>query len=63
MTTTTNFREKEIDDFVSILIKYRDKVSKTEKSSTKFLTDLGIITKNGNITKRYKNICILEAQE
>lgn len=57
------FREKETEEFVSILKKYREKISKTEKSSAKFLKDLGVITEKGNLTSNYRNICIPEVQE
>lgn len=60
---TARSKEKETDQFISILVKYKEKVSRSEKSSKKFLLDLGVITEKGNLKKNYKNICILEDQE
>lgn len=56
-------REKETEKFIAILRSYKTKVSKDEKTSRKFLMDLGVITGKGNLTKNYKNICIPEVQE
>ncbi len=62
-TKNVDLKEKETEQFISILVKYKEKVSKTEKTSKKFLVDLGLITEKGNLKKNYKNICIPEAQE
>lgn len=62
-TKNVNLKEKETEQFISILVKYKEKVSKTEKTSKKFLVDLGLITEKGNLKKNYKNICIPEVQE
>ena len=56
-TKNVNFKDKEIEQFISILVKYKEKVSKTEETSKKFLVDLGLITEKGNLKKNYKNIC------
>lgn len=55
-----NVAKKEIDTnaFINVLKKYKIKVSQTEKTSKAFLVDLGIITQKGNLTKRYKDLCI-----
>lgn len=62
-TKIVSLKEKETEQFISILIKYKEKVSRTEKTSKKFLVDLGVITEKGNLKKNYRNICILEGQE
>jgi len=57
------FRNKDIEDFLAIMELYKAEVSKTEESSKKFLVELGVITKKGNRTKHYKNLCIPDRQE
>jgi len=56
------FRNKEIDKFLIALEKYKAEVTKTEESSRKFLIELGVITKKGNRTKHYRNLCIPDMQ-
>ncbi len=57
--------KNEIDKnaFVKVLEKYKEKVSKSEKTSKAFLVDLGVITQKGNLTKNYKDLCIPVEQE
>lgn len=50
-------------DFLSVLQKYKSKVSKTEESSKTFLVELGVITDKGNLKTPYKNLCIPTEQE
>jgi len=57
------FRNKETEEFLIALEKYKDEVTKTEESSRKFLVELGVITKKGNRTKHYKNLCIPDIRE
>jgi len=57
------FRNKEIEEFLIALEKYKAEVTKTEESSKKFLVELGVITEKGNRTKHYKNLCIPDMRE
>lgn len=57
------FRNKEIEEFLIAMEKYKVEVSKTEESSRNFLIELGVITKKGNRTKHYKNLCIPDMRE
>ena len=50
-------KEKDKEKFTSILLKYKEKVSKSKKFSKKFLLELGVITKNGNLKSNYKHLC------
>lgn len=57
-----NRKEIDTNAFVAILKKYKETVSKTEESSKKFLTEVGIIDKRGNLDKNYENLCIPQEQ-
>lgn len=56
------FNKTEIDEFVDVLEKYKKQVTKNPESSRKFLIDLGVITKGGNLNSNYKKLCIQERQ-
>jgi hypothetical protein len=62
-TKKNTFRNKEAEQFLTAMQKYKTKVTKTEESSKRFLVELGVITKKGNPTKHYKNLCIPDMQE
>ncbi len=52
--------KKEIEEFDSQIKAYGEKVSSSKKMSEKFLYSIGVTTKNGNVSKNYKNLCIQE---
>lgn len=54
--------DKELNEFVEILEKYKTRVSKSKSASKKFLIDLGIVTDKGNLKKNYKHLCIPQEQ-
>ena len=54
--------DKERKEFLKILNDKIEEVSNSQMAARKFLVDLGIFTKNGNLTKRYKHICIPQDQ-
>jgi hypothetical protein len=55
--------DREINSFLKILEKRKKTAEKhTKAQSLVFLHSIGIMTKNGNPTKRYKNICIPKDQ-
>ena len=56
-------KEVDTEDFVILLNKYKKKVTKSESASKEFLISLGIINRNGRLTKTYKDLCIPEGQE
>jgi len=62
-TTVKNLKDKDIENFISVLLKYKEKITKTPNSSKKFLIDLGVMTKKGNLTKHYREICTPEGRE
>lgn len=37
---------------------YKKEVTSSKNASRKFLVDLGVVDKDGNKTKEYKNLCI-----
>lgn len=49
--------DREFDDFRKKLKDYGTEVTKTKESSQKFLKEIGVITKSGNIKASYKNLC------
>jgi len=49
--------DKNIQNLVAKLEKYKIQLTKDESKSKAFLKDAGIITKNGNLTKNYKHLC------
>lgn len=55
--------KKERQDFVKIIEKYREKLSKDKQASRKFLVDIGIFTKKGNLRQPYKHLCIRQGQD
>lgn len=54
--------DKDRQDFIEILQKYKVKLSKNKKASKKFLVDAGITTPKGNLKKAYKDLCIPQGQ-
>ena len=51
-----------IDDLIQKLEKYRIRVSKSEKKSSEFLKQVGVLTAKGNLKKNFKNLCIPQEQ-
>ena len=58
-----NLKEKEEDPFITILKAYQLEVTKSKAASKKFLVDIGVMTKKGNLTKNYRALCTLKEQE
>lgn len=58
-----NRNEVDTGTFVTLLEKYKAKVSKSQKSSLTFLVELGIVTEKGNLKRNYKDLCIPQEQE
>ena len=50
--------ETEIKNLLKELKDYKKKVTSSKKASQEFLVDLGVVDKEGNKTKQYKNLCI-----
>ena len=48
--------KKEIDEFRAILRKQLEEVSNSKEASEKLLKELGILTPEGHISKRYKGL-------
>jgi hypothetical protein len=55
--------DRERKEFIRILQQYKMKFSRSRKASMKFLVDVGILTKKGNLRKPYKNLCIPREQD
>ena len=49
-----NLKEKEEDPFITILKSYTLELTKSKAASKKFLVDIGVMTKKGNLTKNYR---------
>jgi hypothetical protein len=47
----------EIDKFEAKIKAYGRKVSSSKKKSEEFLIKIGVTTKDGNLSKNYKNLC------
>ena len=47
----------EIEKFDAKLKAYGRKVTSSKKKSEEFLHKIGVTTKDGNLSKHYKNIC------
>ena len=58
-----NLKEKEEDPFITILKAYQIEVTKSKAASKKFLVDIGVMTKKGNLKKNYRALCTLKEQE
>jgi len=58
-----NLKEKEEDPFITILKSYTLELTKSKAASKKFLVDIGVMTKKGNLTKNYRALCTLKEQE
>lgn len=54
--------KKEIEQIDKQLKSYGKKVASSKKLSEEFLYDIGVTTKNGKVSKHYKNLCIQEDQ-
>jgi len=52
----------EIDKFEDAIKAYTKEVTATKKKSEDFLVRIGVITKKGNVSKHYKNLCIQQDQ-
>ena len=52
----------EIDKFEAAIKAYVKEVTATKKKSEDFLVRIGVITKKGNVSKHYKNLCIQQDQ-
>jgi len=55
--------DKERKEFLEILDDKIRELSNSKEASQKFLVDLGIFTKKGNLTKKHKHICIPQDQD
>ncbi|HTA81476.1 MAG TPA: hypothetical protein VK783_00950 [Bacteroidia bacterium] len=54
--------EKERELIVREIRKKTKKALKSKKSSILFLVNAGLLTKNGKVSSRYKNLCIPQEQ-
>ena len=52
----------EIDKFEAAMKAYVKEVTSTKEKSEDFLVRIGVITKKGNVSKHYKNLCIQQDQ-
>jgi hypothetical protein len=50
--------DKKAQELVDKLEQYRKTLVKNEKASRDFLLKAGIIANNGNLTPRYRHLCI-----
>jgi len=50
--------KEEYKEFIKVLKARKHQLSKSTEESKKFLVDLGVVTKKGNLKKNYKNLCI-----
>lgn len=55
--------DKDRKEFIVILEQYKSRLSKDKEASRKFLVDVGIVTKNGNLREPYKHLCIPQDQD
>lgn len=62
-TVNDNLKEKDEDPFITILKSYTLELTKSKAASKKFLVDIGVMTKKGNLTKNYRALCTLKEQE
>lgn len=53
-TVNDNLKEKDEDPFITILKSYTLELTKSKAASKKFLVDIGVMTKKGNLTKNYR---------
>jgi hypothetical protein len=51
----SNSEKKEL---LKELKQYKKEVTASKKASREFLVNLGVVDKDGNKTKEYKNLCI-----
>ncbi|NLU40488.1 MAG: hypothetical protein GXX78_16545 [Bacteroidales bacterium] len=49
--------KKEIDKLEAQIKAYGQKVSSSKKKSESFLVEIGVINKDGKISKHYQNLC------
>ncbi len=54
--------QDEISDFLKKIDDYKNKVTENKKESSKFLKEIGILTKKGKVKKEYQDICIQQDQ-
>ena len=52
----------EIEKFEAALKAYSKEVASSKKKSEDFLVRIGVITKRGNVSKHYKNLCTPQDQ-
>ncbi len=55
--------DKEINIVVSSIRKNGKTISKDKSKTAAFLRKIGILTKNGNVSRAYKEICIPIGQD
>jgi len=53
----------EIEKFDAKLKAYGKKITSSKKKSEEFLFKIGVTTKNGNLSKHYKNLCTPQDQD
>lgn len=53
----------EIEKFDAKLHAYGKKVTSSKERSEKFLQKIGVVTKSGNLTKNYKNLCTQQGRD
>lgn len=56
-------KDVDVDIILSILKKYKKRVSETEETAKTFLVELGVITEKGNLKKNYEHLYIPEERE
>lgn len=57
------YKSKEVDEFISALESFQLKLRNNPAASKKFLVDIGVLTKKGNLKKNYSELCIHKEQE
>lgn len=45
-------------EYIKSIKDYKEEITSSVESSKKFLIDLGLLTKKGNVKSRYKKLCI-----
>jgi len=55
--------DQKVDELVKGMRELQEKLSKDPEAALAFLQKVGILTKKGNFTAPYKNLCIAPARD
>lgn len=55
--------KREIKEFDAKLKAYGKQVTSSKESSEEFLQKIGVLTKNGDLTRHYKNLCTQQGRD